>query len=186
MTATCAVCGTRHDEELLELSYKRPDPVVELSQEERMLDVFENDDVCVVNDDRYFLRVTLPIPVNGRTEGYQIGVWVEVSRDEFQRVGDLWSEPGQAAEPPMKATLANEIRHHAGSFGLPVLLQLTGPKTRPQVFVVDATHPLGVEQRRGITPHRASEYSVGLRPAPEVPVRTRLAAPRQSPREHPQ
>lgn len=165
MTATCAVCGTRHDEETLELSYRRPDAVAALSVEERAFGVFENDDVCVIDDEHYFLRTTLPMPVNGRLDGYQIGVWVEVSQDVFQRVGDLWTEPGQAAEPPVNVVLANEIRHHPGTLGLPVLLQLTGPKTRPEVFVIDATHPLGVEQRKGITPHRASEYSVGLTPA---------------------
>lgn len=165
MTAICAVCGSGHDEETLELSYRRPDAVIAMGSHQRMMDVFENDDVCVIDDARYFLRATLPMPVNGRHEGYQIGVWVEVPHDVFQRVGDLWTDPGQAAEPPVTVTLANEIRHHPDSLGVPVLLQLTGPKTRPQVFVVDATYPLGIEQRRGITPHRAGEYSVGLRAA---------------------
>lgn len=83
MTATCAVCGTRHDEETLELSYRRPDAVAALSVEERAFGVFENDDVCVIDDEHYFLRTTLPMPVNGRLDGYQIGVWVEVSQDVF-------------------------------------------------------------------------------------------------------
>jgi hypothetical protein len=62
----------------------------------------------------------------------------------------------------MSATLASEIRSHEGSLGERVLMQLTGPNTRPQVFIVNSGLPLGHEQRAGITTHRASSYSAGL------------------------
>jgi hypothetical protein len=41
-------------------------------------------------------------------------------------------------------------------------MQLTGPNTRPQVFIANSELPLGHEQRAGITTHRASSYSAGL------------------------
>jgi hypothetical protein len=40
-----------------------------------------------------------------------------------------------------------------------VTLPLIGPKARPSVFVVDPGHPLAVEQREGISFHRATEYT---------------------------
>jgi hypothetical protein len=165
MTIACAVCGTEHDEEALELGYRRPDAVIDLDAATRAAGVFENDDLCVIDAKRFFVRATLPLPVNGRGGNYQIGVWVEVASSDFDRIGKLWTDPGQAAEPPMSATLANEVRLHPDSLGQALLLQLTGPKTRPQVFVRDATYSLGAEQRHGISAHRASEYSVGLRAA---------------------
>lgn len=163
MTIACAVCGTEHDEEALELGYRRPDAVLAIDADARERDVFENDDICVIDARRFFLRATLPLPVDGRSGNYQIGVWVEVDSPTFDRVGKLWTDPGQAAEPPMSATLANEVRHHPDSLGQALLLQLTGPKTRPQVFVRNAAYSLGAEQRSGISAHRASEYSVGLK-----------------------
>ncbi|MDE1155312.1 MAG: DUF2199 domain-containing protein [Acidobacteriaceae bacterium] len=108
MTSTCAVCGSEHDEEALELGYRRPDAVIDLDAEARAAGVFENDDLCVIDASRFFIRATLPLPVNGRGENYQIGVWVEVASPDFDRIGKLWTDPGQAAEPPMSATLANE------------------------------------------------------------------------------
>jgi hypothetical protein len=163
MTTTCAVCGSEHDEEALELGYRRPDAVIDLDAEARAAGVFENDDLCVIDASRFFIRATLPLPVNGRGENYQIGVWVEVASPDFDRIGKLWTDPGQASEPPMSATLANEVRLHPDSLGQALLLQLTGPKTRPQVFIRDAGYSLGAEQRHGISAHRASEYSVGLK-----------------------
>ncbi|MET0934799.1 MAG: DUF2199 domain-containing protein [Luteibacter sp.] len=162
MTATCAICGTTHEEDELELSYGRPDAIFDMPTDERSLDVYESDDACVIDDERFFLRATLPLPVHGRSSDYHIGVWVEVGEEIFHRVGDLWDDPLQAAEPPMKGTLANEIRLHGHSLGEPLLMQLTGPATRPQVFISDRDHSLGREQREGISTHRASEYSAGL------------------------
>lgn len=165
MTTTCAVCGSEHDPEALELGYRRPDAVLELDEATRAASVFENDDLCVIDARRFFVRSTLPLPLTGSNDRYQIGVWVEVSPADFDRIGKLWTDPAQAVEPPMSATLANEVRHHPHSLGQALLLQLMGPTTRPQVFVLDPTFSLGSEQRHGITSHRASEYSAGLKPA---------------------
>jgi hypothetical protein len=38
-------------------------------------------------------------------------------------------------------------------------LSLTGPTTRPTVTLGPAEHPLVGEQSRGITAHRAAQYS---------------------------
>ena len=101
----------------------------------------------------------LPLPVREREDPYRIGIWVEVERTAFDRVHELWDDPAQDKEPPFQAKLANDIPSFPVSCGLPVRLQLTSPKTRPDVFVPEGEHPLHREQCLGITAHRASEYS---------------------------
>lgn len=146
----------------LELCYRRPDPVVALSQEERDATARETDDLCSIGEDRFFVRAVLPLPVAARERDYNLGMWVEVGRDAFFRVIDLWHDPDQANEPPFEAVLANRLPYVPDTSGMPVQLQLTGSRTRPRIVVPASDHPLHLEQTRGITAHRASEYTHSL------------------------
>lgn len=161
MTSACATCGKSHEGELFELAYLRPDAVVAMDSVARSAHVRESNDICVIDDERFFVRATLPLNVHESAEDYRIGVWVELPKASFERVRELWSAPDQASEPPFAAALANDVRHHPGSLGHAVLLQLTGPTTRPAVSFPDPVHPLAIEQRDGVSLHRASEYTFG-------------------------
>jgi len=53
----------------------------------------------------------------------------------------------------------NSIPTLPDTLGLSVKLHLTGPATRPEVYVQPQNHPLVREQMQGISGHRAHEYS---------------------------
>jgi hypothetical protein len=133
----------------MELTFRRPDDVVKLSVEDRARLVKENNDLCVIDGKRFFIRALLPISVKSREHPYCIGLWVEVSQAAFARIYDLWDSEAQIHEPPILD----------GSFGLDAELRLTGPATRPDVFLQVSPHQLYIEQAGGIDAHRASEYS---------------------------
>jgi hypothetical protein len=159
MATVCDACGLDHDGELFELGYFRPDVIVGMDAEARAARARESNDICRLDESRFFLRGVLPLPIHGRDDGYMLGVWVEVSAASFARIHALWTDADQANEPAFAATLANDVRHHPGSLGQAVTVRLTGPTTRPSVFVVDPAHPLAIEQRDGVSFHRASEYT---------------------------
>lgn len=62
----------------------------------------------------------------------------------------------------MPATIANAIPTLPPTLGLAAALRLTGPKTRPEVFVADSAHPLFAEQAQGIPFHRAFMYTTSV------------------------
>ena len=155
----CAECGHEHPPEELELSFRRPDIVASLQAEELQARVQENKDLCVLDGKKFFIRALLPLPVADRERPYNVGLWVEVSQPTFERVYELWDEDDQAEEPAFHAEIANDIRIHPPACGLSASLSLTGPKTRPIVSLSPAEHPLVGEQSRGITAHRAAQYS---------------------------
>ena len=155
----CTECGREHPLEELELTFRRPDVVAALQVEEREARVQENKDLCVFDGERFFIRALLPLPVVGREHPYNVGLWVEVSKQIFERVYEIWDETDQAEEPAFHAEIANDIRNHPPSCGLSASLSLTGPTTRPVVTLSPAEHPLVGEQSRGITAHRAAQYS---------------------------
>eukprot|EP00456_Euglypha_rotunda_P079916 TRINITY_DN7708_c0_g2_i2.p1 TRINITY_DN7708_c0_g2~~TRINITY_DN7708_c0_g2_i2.p1 ORF type:complete len:137 (+),score=13.75 TRINITY_DN7708_c0_g2_i2:138-548(+) len=131
-----------------------------MSEGERLRDVQENSDLCETRAGRFFVRAVLPLPVEGWENPYNIGLWAEVSKENFYRILDLWTDPGQEAEPPFAAKIANEIYSHPLSLGLEAELRLTGPRTRPAIYVSGSEHEaLHREQCLGITPHRAYEYT---------------------------
>jgi len=108
---------------------------------------------------RFFIRAVLPLRVVDWDNPYRIGIWVELDRVAYARVLELWDDPSQSKEPSLHAKLANDIPSFPSTCGMPVRLQLTGPKTRPDVLVPAGDHPLHREQCLGITSHRANEYS---------------------------
>ncbi len=155
----CSKCGKVHSRNELELTFKRPDAVVALSEGQRRSEVKESDDLCAIRLERFFIRAVLPLPVKEWEDPYRIGIWVELEQRAFDRVLQLWEDPAQDKEPSFDAVLANDIPSFPSTCGLRVRLKLTSPKTRPDVLVPESQHPLHREQYLGITAHRANEYS---------------------------
>jgi hypothetical protein len=158
-TVTCSVCGRSHSRAESELIFRRPDAVHVLSVEEREKRCQLTADIAILDEERFFLRGLLSVPVIGRSRYYNMGVWGEVSEQAFARVYELWTDPNQASEPRISASLANCLPLIKNTLGLGLQIQLTGPKTRPQFYVTDTDHPLYREQTSGIDEHRALEYT---------------------------
>jgi hypothetical protein len=157
--AVCADCGKLHARSAMELSFKRPDDVAALSAEQRKTQAMESDDLCAIWPGRFFVRGVLPLQVREWGKPYRIGVWVEVERSVFDRVRELWDAEAQDQEPAFVASLANAIPSCPPTTGLPAMLKLTGPTSRPDVLIPPSDHPLHREQCLGISAHRANEYS---------------------------
>jgi hypothetical protein len=158
----CSSCGKLHPVSELELSFSRPDVVFAMPKDQRKAEVMESDDLCRIGAERFFVRAILPLPVEEWENDYGLGVWVEVSETSFARVVETWRDEDQSSEPPFEAQLANTIPYTPETIGLPVLLRLSGASTRPRIEVLPSDHPLHVEQRDGISAHRASQYTGSL------------------------
>lgn len=154
----CNECGKEHAADEIELTFKHPDPVIALSPESRAAEVQENSDLCIIKAERFFVRAVLPLPVLQRDHPYNLGVWVELQQSDFERIYELWDDLDQSSEPPFAVSLANAIPTLGNTNGLKAQLRLTGPTTRPQVYLALDDHPLAREQNLGISTHRVSEY----------------------------
>jgi hypothetical protein len=133
--------------------------VASLAQDERDRTVQENNDLSIIEGKRFFIRGVLPIKVESREHVYNIGLWVELTQADFERIYELWEDPVQNKESPFDARIANSIPTLPDTIDLSVVLQLTGPTSRPKIFVSPSLHRLYIEQAEGISEHRAHEYS---------------------------
>jgi len=154
----CDTCGKAHPREEIELVLVLPQPIFELSDDERAKRCDISGDMCAIDRTRFFIRGLLPIPVRGSGVPYRIGLWAEVDEPTFGRIYTLWEDPSQVDEPLLSAVLANDVPLVPSTIGLVIDIRLTGPATRPDFYMRDTPHPLAVEQRRGVNAHRALEY----------------------------
>jgi hypothetical protein len=106
-----------------------------------------------------FSERLMPVPVHGDDQPCCWGIWVEVSEAHFKLTWDLWDDPNQGMVAPFPGQLANTVPTYQPTIGLPGLVQLVSPESRPR-FTLSPTlmHPLAVEQRDGVYPERVIEW----------------------------
>jgi hypothetical protein len=140
-----------------------PEPVFELDVAERGERAEVEDDWCRLLDrsseTRHFVRGLVNLPVRGDSDDFRFGVWVEVSSPDFERLEELWHDPEGSETAPVFGALANELAPYVGTVDLPVALQLRDVEILPAVILLDAEHPLGADQRNGITVEAADRLA---------------------------
>ena len=155
----CPCCEKLVPSDQIELAFRRPDAIAALDEEEREAKCKYNDDIYIYQGKHFFIRCVLPLPVHDTGRDYCLGVWIQVSENSFNKIWDLWDDESQSDEPPIRGLLANSVPLTEGSANAQVMVELTGPTSRPNVIVEDQNCSLYQEQTCGISIHRASEYS---------------------------
>lgn len=163
-TYICNHCGQEHEGLPTDWGYQLPDEVHALNYLDRYTRSRSNRDLCTLDESRYFLRALLPIRLIEGTEGdfFTWGTWVEVDKDTHDLYLRSWDEDisqhaGHAGQ------LANDIKVHPGSIGLPVLIVFASGTDRPTLqFPPESAHALALEQKHGITGKRHHDILVEL------------------------
>jgi hypothetical protein len=153
----CSVCGEHHDERLLDIRLGLPGAIHALDGDERAQRAWLADDFAVLDDERFFVRglLELPIPELGSRFGY--GTWLEVSMPDFQELMRRWHSDEQF--DPVGCVVANELEPYRETTGLAATLRATSPDKLPMVELDDAPHVLVREQQHGIGAARADELA---------------------------
>jgi hypothetical protein len=149
----CAICDQLHDHLPRDIGYRRPDPYLEVPEAERERRVYENDDLCTIDGDAFMIRCVLYVPILGEDEDGQFGwgVWATISEDDYDAYLEAWDNDAEDELPPFVGQIANEIEPYPGSRGLDVTVRAYSGGQRPLLTVIAEDHPLGVDQRHGIT-----------------------------------
>jgi hypothetical protein len=161
MGFVCSVCGEFHAERMLDIRLSLPDPIFALDDEERDARAWLADDFAVLDEERFFVRGLLELPILELGSRFGYGTWVEVAGDEFQQLLEHWQDPDQFA--PVKGTVANELAPYVGTEGLRATLSPVSVDTLPSVTLDDAAHPLVADQQAGITADRSDELAATVR-----------------------
>jgi hypothetical protein len=154
----CSRCGKHHDTLPRNYGQKAPYPFFLLGDEERDKTHISSDQ-CVLAEKDFYLFGTIVVPVQGEEDPLTWGVWAEVAARDFARYCEMWEEPARVAEPPIRGTLQSLLPGYPDTVGLAVVLRTREVGLRPLIEVVSEEHPLGREQKSGITGARLREVA---------------------------
>jgi hypothetical protein len=155
----CSGCGQRHEVLPLSFSVKAPRAAAAVPPEKVERRVVINPDQCVIDNERFFLRGRVVVPVHGLPEPFIWGVWAEVGPKNFIRTNQLWKTEGREFEPVYFGYLDTEIPLYGSTVNLQVSVQTQRVGRRPHFTVLEPEHPLALEQRNGISLKRAEEIA---------------------------
>ncbi len=147
------------------LAYNLPDAIFLLSAEEKERRAVVSSDLCILDDEHYFIRCVLPVAVNGYEEGFEYGPWVEINAEDFSRYSvwfNLGVSPGWHS---IEGRLANALAaSRPTTLGIRCRVLLPDDDdSRPLVQVSETSHPLFDEQVNGMPITRATELTAHLK-----------------------
>jgi hypothetical protein len=140
---TCEICGQFHDELPMVIAYKHPADYFGVPPGDLATRVKYTEDVCMIDEQAFFIRGVLEVPIRDTNDHFEWGVWAEVSEQDFRRYFDLWDADGVEAEPPFDGRLSGGISYYADSDQLAVRVHLRSGGKRPLFYVVSDQHALG-------------------------------------------
>jgi hypothetical protein len=155
----CLTCGKWHETLPLSFSVKAPLAAALVSAEELEQRVVITADQCVIDGTKFYLRGRIVVPIRELEEPFIWGVWAEVSPKSFIRTQELWKTAGRELEPTYPGWLDSEIPLYGNTLNLEVNVKTQVVGRRPHFEVIETEHPLGKEQREGITLERVVEIA---------------------------
>ena len=152
MSFICKTCGKEHDEWPPDFAFGRPDEVFALPADERATRARESDDFCMLDENRFFIRTVLHIPLHERSgEQWGLGLWVEVSEANGRRYYELY-DVDASNEPGFTGRIANAVAYFPDSLGAEVQVKLGPASKRPTLwFDGEAGNSLARAQVSGLS-----------------------------------
>lgn len=158
----CSTCGQFHAELPMDFGVDAPAAYYSIPSGERETRCVMNADLCVIDENEFFIRGCLEIPVIDGPRPFVWGVWTSLSEQSFRRLGEIWEVPGREKEPPFFGWLCTLLALYPDTLHLKTQVHTRSVGQRPFVELEPTNHPLAVEQRTGITMDRVREIAEKL------------------------
>jgi hypothetical protein len=154
MAYQCPCCNELH-EGLPDVGFAKPDPWFNVPSEQRAQRTRLTPDTCIIDNEEFFVRGVVRLPIVGTEDVFGIGAWVSQSRVSFERYLAEATAPGI---PPAFGSLSTHLAFYEHpTFGLETSVHFSGGGTRPLIVIEPTAHALSVDQRDGIKLARAWE-----------------------------
>ena len=163
-TWTCACCGRQFHELPIHWSATAPLAYEALSDAEREARAQLSADFCTIDDNAFYIRGQIEIPIIGRSEAFAWGVWSSLSSASMKRALNAWDSPDRQDVGPFFGWLSSALPLYPETQNLKTHIHLGAAPRIPTVELEPTNHPLAVEQREGMTLERAISIAEALLP----------------------
>lgn len=165
MQFTCSLCGLVH-EGLADLVFAAPYYFYTVPEDERHRRCVLTPDFCSIDDEDFFIRGCLDVPIIGHSRPFSWGAWCSVSRANYDKYREVFHDPHQAEVGPFFGWFSVRLAGYPDTLGLKVMAHLRDERIRPWFEVEESDHPLSADCRRGISTQRLREiYEANLHAA---------------------
>ncbi len=156
MRFTCGQCEEVH-EGVPGFSWDHPIDYLMIPEEQRARRCHLTPDWCTIDEQSFFVRGCLEIPVHDESDPFIWGVWVSLSRESFEAFRNVFPEAKRSHIGPFFGWLRAHIRSYPETLNLKTRVRLRDEGTRPFIELEPTDHVLAVEQRKGIDRARVIE-----------------------------
>lgn len=152
----CTCCGEWH-EGMPGYAADAPLYYCSIPLAERAARCVLDSDTCVVDQEFFFVRGCVEIPVHGEPDPFIWGVWASLSKSSFDKFIGCFDSANRSHIGPFFGWLSAELPLYPSTRGLKTRVHLRDNGIRPYIELEPTEHPLAVEQRSGITVERVAE-----------------------------
>jgi hypothetical protein len=158
----CTACGQTHTG-IFDVAFDKPavwpDDNVPISNADLApgLTHFLSDDFCVLDNEHYFVRCVLELPILGADQALGFGVWSSLSRDNFGRYVENFNSDDRGTLGPWFGWFSNGVPGYPDTLNLKCRVHPRGGRSRPLIELEPTDHPLARDQRYGIRIDRLIE-----------------------------
>jgi len=164
MAWSCKTCGQTHDSIPLSFAADYPDNYANMSDDQRDLRAIIGSDQCVIDEEQFYIRGCLEIPLHGQEEPFLWGLWASLWKADYDHISDTWETPEREnSTGPFKGRLSNNLREYPfDTYNLTLTVQIQPVGQRPLFFVDEPGHPLSIAQQNGISLEEAHELASNI------------------------
>jgi hypothetical protein len=152
----CATCDAWH-EGMPTFGYSAPLYYYGIPSKERAERCVLESDICVVDQEHFFVRGCIEIPVHGETQPFSWGAWISLSRRNFDQFVACFDLAERSHIGPFFGWLSAELPLYPRTENLKTRIHLRNDGIRPYIELEPTDHPLALEQRNGISVARVAE-----------------------------
>jgi hypothetical protein len=118
------------------------------------------EDFCVIDEQHFFIRGHIEIPIIDSHEKFIWSVWASLSAENFLKSNELLLVEGREEEAPYFGWLSTELSiYPLTTLSLKTRVHTQEVGAVPLIELEETDHPLAVEQREGITLERVKEIA---------------------------
>jgi hypothetical protein len=159
----CKTCAKFHSGLPASYAADSPDSYAWLKEPERERRARLSSDQCIIDDEAYFLRGLIEIPIIGFQDKFLWGVWARIWKKDFDEIGEHWEIAGREnLIGPYKGRLNNRLSEYPDTLNLKCTIRIEPVGSRPLLYINEPDHPLAQEQRQGISLERIQEIASHL------------------------
>ncbi len=149
----CSQCDDWH-EGFPDVVYDVPAYALSVPEAEKSKRLFLTSDLCVIDEQQFFIRCVMNVPIKGMNDIFGWDVWSSLSEANFLRYQEHFDEDMSNWSSTF-GYLCNKLPEYPDTLSLKLNVLPQRQGQRPLLILKPTDHPLSIDQREGMSLERA-------------------------------